>query len=420
MPDGNPLASLYPQPVQPQAQQSTLLSDPARLVGLLGQIQQIQQSKQAFAAKTAQGGAAQSALNPDGTIDFNKYSAGLKAPAAAYGGQEAVGSMLDQRNRQIANSSDALGLGIKNNQSAAGIIGALAQKPNPTMEDVYNAQAAMARAGVDPATVSAWGAGTNPKNIKDRLGLAANYAMGPAAAASTQAGPVGPNGEPTTITTGSRAFGGPTIQTGLSPIQEADQKEYLADQTKSAATLANVRPLEQALPLIQKLAASNFGPGSPELAQLKGLLVTAGVMDPNSSSLPTRQDAQKLLNQYVTQSPSSGRSDMALSQEKISRPNFDLTQPANIALIKNQIGMDKMDAALPLAAGKAAGYKDVKSKYYQGNDPRAFAINTYTPDEIADLQKSLKGADREKFNRSLQIAIKSGIVTPPSAPEAPQ
>jgi hypothetical protein len=105
---------------------------------------------------------------------------------------------------------------------------------------------------------------------------------------------------------------------------------------------------------------------------------------------------------------------MALSSALGSNPGLDLTQPANLKLIKSQIGMDKQDAALGIISPNPNTHKSFKARYYQQHDPRAFAINTMSPEEIEDLHKTLKGSERDKFNRSLQTAVKAGLVSPPS------
>lgn len=445
MPD-NPIAGLYPQP-QPQ---NTIMSDPSRMIGLVGQMN-------ALRSQQAIGEAYQGAIGADGKFDPNAAALAIKNnPNAAWGAKDAAVSLDAQRGQQINNATGQFGLLASQSQSAMGLIAGLAQDPNPSLDKVNNLAPVMARMGIPAPIINAWRAGLSrdPATLHQQLGTIANTAMGPGAAASRITGPVGSDGQPTSITTGQgnivSGYGGPVartstgtpvqtnrsgqaidpstgqptqagigITTGQSPIQTANQSEYLADQTRSANTLANVRPLEQALPLIQQLSNQNFGPGSTEFAKIKGGLATLGLIDPNTSDATIRQEVNKKLLGYASGARDAGRSDNALSAALGSNPNLDLTQPANLALVKNQIGMDKMDAALPIAAGTHAGYKDVKSKYYQSNDSRAFAINTMTPQEIAQLQSSLKGPARDKFNRSLQIAIQAGIVTPPGAGGGP-
>lgn len=412
---GNPLAGMYPQP----SQNNSLASNPLQLLGVIGQLNQNAMFQRQFKATQAVGSALQSGIQPDGSYDPNMAMKNLggNSDAAPMAG-EGIKDILAARGANIDNATKNFGLMAGQNQQILNVLGPIAQNPKATKQDVLNVLPTLARLGIPGDMINNWKSGlsNDPATLRSQLSNLNSIAMGPSGAAGRVTGPVGPNGEPTTTSLGSIGqSGGPTLATGQSPIQVANQNEYLGDQTKAATTLANVRPLEQALPLIQQLSNSNFGPGSPELAKIKAGLATAGLIDPNTSDVTIRQEVNKKLLGYASGARDAGRSDNALSAALGSNPNLDLTQPANLSLVKNQIGMDKMDAALPLAAGGPNGYKDFKSKYYQGNDPRAFAINTMTPTEIGNLQKNLKGSDRDKFNRSLQIAIKSGIVTPPSA-----
>src|ERR1700733_12171992 len=125
------------------------------------------------------------------------------------------------------------------------------------------------------------------------------------------------------------------------------QKSLVEDQKRAAGTLANLRNLDIALPLIQKMNNKDFGPGSPAYASVRRGLITAGVIDPNRTDIPDREQANKYMLKYATLAQNAGRSDQALGAALNSNPNLDLTQPSNLHLMKNQIGLDKMEAALP-------------------------------------------------------------------------
>lgn len=399
------IAALYPHAPQQQTQ-NALQGNPLSIIPAMIQARQ-------FQSQQAVGKAFQGATGPDGSFDPGAaQSAIANDPNAALGAPEATTRLLANRRQNIDNSTAALGLGTANGQAIASAFAPLAQKSNPTMDDVYSAAALAARQGADPKQISGVIAGIKPGNIKQSIGDLANFSMGAGAASSRVTGPVGPNGEPTQTSTGAVIAGNPTLQTQQGPQQIANQSAYNSDLAASSETLKNMRPLQQALPLIQSLDASNFGKGSPELATLKGLLVTAGVMDPNSTSLPTRQEAQKYLNQFVSGLPHA--SDMGLTQDKISKPNFDITQPANIALIKNAIAMSRMDAAAPKAIGGAQDYLNKKSQYYNNMDPRAFQMDMMSPSEVDKMDKSLKGQERTKFVSSLKAGVSAGVISPPN------
>ena len=210
-----------------------------------------------------------------------------------------------------------------------------------------------------------------------------------------------------------------TLPLGAGDVIAKNQALQQEDQLVSSRRMADLRPLQSALPLLQQLGSANFGPGSADFAKVKGALAAAGIIDPNTSDLQVRQEANKYLLQYAAGAQQAGRSDAALSSALGSNPNLDLTQPANLTLVKSQIARDRMDAAIQkgFAAEAKPGqtYSDYKSSYYQEHDPRAFQIDTMTHDERAALQKSLgpkTSPAYQKFVKSYNLAKSAGMVTP--------
>lgn len=441
------ISALYPQPNQNQ-NQSALSGNPLQNAALMLQIQQGQLGLQNLRAQQAAGAAFQSAINPDGTFNPNAALQGIRnnpnaafaAPGAVSTGLAQQGSILDNRQKQIGIANSQLQLGVNNNAAAASILAPYASQPSMSDEDVYNAKAKLAAAGVDPATVAASDIRTPVKALRAaRVG--AVQGMGPGAAAAPVAGAPDPGtGAPTNVPLGATVGAGPR-SVGFGPTQAADQAEYLADQTRSAALVAGLRPLQTALPLIEKLNdVTNFGPGSQQFTKLKAALVNTGVIAPGTTDAAVRQEAGKYLLQSVTQSAGAGRSDEGLSAALGSNPNADtMLKPAVIATVKNKIAMDRQDAALPAYAASispsdknpALGYKNLKTGYYPTTDVRAFRFDLMSPQERRETIDSLGSPDSapyKNFMNSLDIAksthlihtqaglnsILGGIQTPPA------
>jgi hypothetical protein len=204
---------------------------------------------------------------------------------------------------------------------------------------------------------------------------------------------------------------------GVSDAVAANRAAYVEDQKNAYSILQNAIPLQNALPLINKLNHTDFGPGSQELMQLKAALQFAGAVPQDSSaadSTAIRQEVNKYLHQYASGAVGAGRSDAGLSQALSANPNLDLTQDANLALIKSQLGRDFMTAALPSTySGDSGKYLDYRSRYPQQNDPRAFIWDRYTPQErrqIVDEMGGEKSPTYQKFKQSYINAVNSGIV----------
>jgi hypothetical protein len=417
--------SLYPQPpAPPQPGNSLATMNPLQVLGLAQGITQLQGARADLASRQASGAAYQGSLNDDGTVDLTKLSSALRNnPDAAYGMPEAVSRMIEQRGAQQ----------LQNMQRQKFLADSFSviDPAKPTEEQVHNWTAMTARNNPDiPASViagMAQSALSDPKGLAHGVGVMRNMALGAAGTSErTEGPPDATTGAPTTISKGEANLAQGGIPKGLPPgdaaVLEANKKSFTEDQERSASTQANLRKLETAYPLIQSLGNSNFGPGSAEFAKLKGALTTAGVIDPSTSDLQVRQEAGKYLLNYAQGAQTAGRSDHALTTAIGSNPNLDLTQPANLALIRNQIGMDKADAAIPVLfhqqhpnANDKASYNDFKANFYRNYDPRAFTYDKMAPEERRDLIDSLgaKGSPAyQKFAKTYDQLKKSNFVTP--------
>jgi hypothetical protein len=85
--------------------------------------------------------------------------------------------------------------------------------------------------------------------------------------------------------------------------------------------------------------------------------------------------------------------------------------------MKNQIAMDRMDAAMPTAfsmTGQSpAAYRGFKSNYYQNFDQRAFNFDMLSPQEKQAVVKSLGPQTSpafQKFAKSYSVAKQAGFL----------
>jgi hypothetical protein len=385
---------------------------------------------QQYQGQQAVGQAFQGAIRPDGTVDTgaagtaiaNNPNAAYVAPQAFQSAANLAGSNISNTNAGAIGSqsrvSDALGAlnsiaagggtrqaimtealsrlhsGLLAPQDYHSIVDNMPPGDGPAQSYIKTKTAGMiaAPAQAIPATT-----GINP-DLTPKIQTGADQA----AAARTPAGIA-------------------SAPPGAIDVAAADKKAAFEDQIRSSAIMGNVRPLQQALPLISQLSDQNFGPGSAEFAKVKGALTTAGIIDPNTSDLKVRQEANKYLLQYATGAQQAGRSDQGLAAAIGSNPNVDLTQPANLALIKNQIGRDQMDAAMPklfqLDGKPGQTYSDFKGGYYQKYDPRAFNFHLLSPTEQQKVVSSLGkpgSAAFDKFSHSYDLAKSAGMVQPPA------
>lgn len=421
MPDpGNAISGLYPQPPNLGQNNSVLGGNPLVAAGQIMNLQAMQ-------GQRATGAALLSGLNPDGSFNPGAaVSAAQSNPNAAWGGAQFSRDVLANRQADLQNGIAGAQLESTRNMALAGYLSGWAGK-TPSPDDVQTIRANAVKFGGNPAV---WGAINTPKQAKqaiDNARLAAAGAgagLSPTATAPTSG--LAPTVAPLAEATRAGAETGGQRVVGGTPQQQTDIDEYTKDQAQSAATVANLRPLQQALPLIQQLGNTQFGPTSPEFTKAKATLASLGIIDPNTSDGSVRQEVGKYLLRYASQANAAGRSDQALSAALGSNPNADtMMKPAVLNLVRNQIGMDRMDAARPLAVGGAQGYlsQGVKAKYNTAVDPRAFSFDLMSPAERADLQKSLgpkTSPAYTKFVNSYTIAKQTGMLGAPPAPSGRQ
>lgn len=369
-------------------------------------------------------------LNPDGTVNparvnnlLVKHNAGVAIPGAMSTNTSIAGG-------QISNEGANSGVIQAQQGQALAAANAVAANPGATRNDILGSLTGKLHSGQLSPKAYTELVSQMPAGDKAAVQYIKTRSAGTAPAAD-QAAPATAGFNPDTlqpivktgadVAAAARSPAGTVLTPapGAIDVASSDKKALFEDQLKASNTMAGLRPLQQTLPLLQQLNHFNFGPGSAEFAKLKGALTTAGAIDPNTSDLQVRQEVNKKLLQYATQAGSAGRSDHALSAALGSNPNLDLTQPANLALVKNQIGIDRMDAAVPKAAAfdrkGSQSYSDYKSGFYQENDPRAFSLDVMTPEERDATYKSLGkpgSAAYNKFAHSYDIAKKAGMLSP--------
>ena len=403
--------------------------------------------QQGYAADQAVGQAAAGAIDPQtGAYSPNAFSRAVAAnPAAAYHAPAALQANATLKGSNLTNQGAATGQAQSRMTDYYGSLGPiLANKNAPTRADVMGLATDMLHQGrLLPQDLLAINdeVPLNPKQITSYAQNKFASALSPAQQANPTTTGVDPTtGQPVQGTavqalkkaTDPQSQGyTTTLPVGVPEQIKTNNDAYMADQATGAATMANVRNLQKALPLIEQLGQSSFGPGSQKLATAKAALTTLGVIPPGTSDVDVRQELYKYMSKFSGGAGQAGRSDAGLYQAIHSNPNLDLTQTANLALVKNQIAMDRMDSASTAAfdaahpnAPNKLGYLAFKSQYNQSNDPRAFGLDNMAPSEKADLAKGLgprtfdaKGkptnAKYERFNQSVLNAEKAGMYGAP-------
>src|SRR6185437_16056681 len=181
-------------------------------------------------------------------------------------------------------------------------------------------------------------------------------------------------------------------------------------------------PMTQALTNLEKLGPQGTGPGTQELNTVKSFVQSnlnwlpgAEKIYGDPAKIQNFDEAQKYLTNIA-----GGRAaqfghgtDQALSTALTASPNTHISNLAAVDLTKATIALRRMEQAQVLDAdnkGVNPGqYAKFASNWATNVDPRAFMVDLMTPEQLQNLNKTLKNsAERTKFNKSVQMAIDNG------------
>lgn len=434
MPDPS---ALYPQPPNLSQNGGILGGNPLQAAAMLQQLQQGQLGLQRMRAEQAVGGAFQNAIGPDGTFNPQSALLGVKndpnaafaAPGAISTGLAQQGSILDNRKRQIDIATGQLGLGVANNAATNAILAPLANQDSVSSEDIINAKAKLAAAGVDPATVAAADLRTPIKAMRAAR-LAAAQGMGPAAAASPVAGtPIPGTGAPTavpviqTVGQGQRVTGNPLGA-------EGSTQAYTEGLAREANYGQEMYPMQRALALVGKLGPGGTGPGAEgrnNFASFVNSLTPTALQGMIPGVDPTKIKDFDEFNKYVTQAAQSraagigAHTDQQLATTLTASPSAHISDMAVGDVLKANIALRNMQRVQTMSAKEAGplGFNAAAADTAGKLDPRAFLLPMLSQSQRADLAKNLTGAERAKFNNSIDMGIKYGAIDPDSLKPQP-
>jgi hypothetical protein len=457
--------SLYPAAPNPS---NNGTSDPLKWIGLIGQLNQNALFQQTFAARKAIGQSYQKAIRPDGSIDTPTLMREIQSrPDAGFLAGEASAGALQRQGQQILNTQAQFDLNAKRQQFLVDGLGSLADKDNPTLDDVRDFGVRAARnAGVPGYMVNGWihGLPQGGPELKKALVTLRNMAIGSASLSTPDTTGFTSEGAPVSGTRGQAGYeragvgvggaggsiipgggqiiaGGATVAptpaavapagpanppgiAGLPPGSEKSAGMMQDDLIRAGNFGQEMLPMNQALDaanrLKQKYGTGYFAPGSQGRQEFQSffygvsptLARWAGV-DPEK--LKNYAEAKKYLTQAVA-SRVGGFGAGTVEQLKTAaggNPSVDINDMAVDDVLKMMIAARRMEHVQTLQASGGGGVNYTKNaaKWATGQDPKAFMLDLMSPAQIRDMEKRLKGEDRVRFNRSLSAAIQTGVIS---------
>lgn len=223
---------------------------------------------------------------------------------------------------------------------------------------------------------------------------------------------------PTRPGAGGTTFEGPAA--GQLAAQAKDVEAFKGEQQGIPARETAVQSLDKALKAIN---LTNTGRGAEALNKMKSFIqsmtpaeMNAAGIDPFKVSTMNYDLAHKYLIDYARSQGSAGGTNLQLQTSQESNASTGISNAAAIDVIKTNIGRERQKIAQVLGAPdpNGIGYGKHAADFAGATDPRAFAFDMYSPAErkkiLADVDKSK--TSRDKFERSLALAVRLKLVTP--------
>jgi hypothetical protein len=143
-------------------------------------------------------------------------------------------------------------------------------------------------------------------------------------------------------------------------------------------------------------------------------LVKHGITIRNIDDVAHREEINKYLVQsMLANSPYASHSDMMLQTAASGSPNSSMSNAAVQDVSKAIIGLRRMTLAGYQAFGQKYGdnasnvnygYSEFMNKWQKDIDPRAFMYDMMSRPQLDKLMATMKPAELEKFNNTIQLA----------------
>lgn len=417
------------------------LQMPLQIMQLLGAVNQNKLFNQTYDARQNIGEAYKRNVDQSGKID----NRGLLRDIAGTGGflaGEGVGTANSNATTQFNLDANKLNFAQKT-------IGALAADPAVKKTDVARAAAILHKAGVGHDITSglldAAYSTTNPKDLRKALAAQGIMSLG-TEALTTEPGSPDEEGRIPAITKGQGILGRVdalpakpgsgmvvTNPPGYEKAAGASADLLGSARARAANFGSDIYPMAQALPALERLGKTGTGPGTDELNTMKSFIQSNLSWLPGAEKIIGNPDTIKDFDEvtkYLTNIAGARAgtfghgTDQALSTALTASPNTRISNLAAVDLTKATIALRRMEQAQTLEADakniSPGKFSTWAARWATNVDPRAFMADLMTPEQLQNLNKTLKNpAERVKFNNSVQMAIEQGIITRPGGAHAP-
>lgn len=201
---------------------------------------------------------------------------------------------------------------------------------------------------------------------------------------------------------------------------EVSGGNFARDLTASSNYPSEIFPLQQAITALEKLGTKGTGPGTETINNLKSFVLSnvPGIKETDFNNTVADFDkAKKYLTDFVNRSGLAAGTNDRLASAMAGNPSVGISNAAAVDVAKAALALRNMQQAQILQAQQSNVTPDKYSawaaNWNKNVDPRAFGVNLMSQDKLKKLVEGMTKSEKEKFERSLEIAFKSGVIKPP-------
>lgn len=403
----NSLNALYPAP--PQQQNQSLLSDPAKAIGLLSGIQEYKLRQQQFDALSQQ-----PAASLEGTRIQNT-TAQLEQDAKKQGFLvDSLGALADDPNLSYDKVRNTAVTYARNLKLPGEMVNSWLYSLPKDRDKLREALSGMRKIAIGSAGLSTpTDIGITEQNAPIS-GTRGQFISGALSSKATSGG--GSGGAAGLVTRPAPGVAEAQVQTGAGSGAALNEA-----RTHGLNYQQQVFPLEQAIPTLEKLGPKGSGPGTETINHLKSFAISniPGITEKSFNGTVEDYDkAKKYLTDFVNQNGNSGTNDK-LAAAFAGNPSVNISNAAATDVAKAALSLRRMKQA-QLVEFERSGKPDNEytkwaSQWNLAHDPRVYGFDLMSPDQRKKVLSSLPEAKQQLFMMAVQDAAQSGIIKAPQA-----
>lgn len=204
----------------------------------------------------------------------------------------------------------------------------------------------------------------------------------------------------------------------------ASGTQMAKDREIAAGYQERVYPLKQVIKGLDELGTTGTGPGTAPRHALVNFAVSNGVLSKDTAravAAAKADETNKYMVQYVNNNGNLSTNDK-LASAIAGSPNMTISNSAAGVVARAALAIEHMNQAAIMEAQTypAKDYELGKAKIKNNLDPRAFAVDTMSPEARAKLRQSMPDGSPElqRFRDSMKLALRHKLISldPPKAP----